>query len=301
MPGPTSSWTEISTYRQCPHRHKLQYTDRWKSPKTALPLELGILWHEIMDLHYSGIKEEGAPRIEAIIDLLNKNGARDPDHKFGPTALWMYDGYREWAKVEDRKWKEIVEVETAFEVPLLDTGILLTGRIDLLVIAWRHLWVVDHKASKTLPNDRELDLDDQTPLYIWAMRQAGYDVRGAILATTRTHQLKRPMDDEERFLRSTVYRADEELEAVVRDAAATITQARRTDVAHERHPDTQTCKWKCPYVEACIGGRRAAHLEDSILKGQGFRQSTGTYEPDRNERRIRVGNPQLRLVTDEGT
>jgi len=288
MPGLTTSWTEISTYRQCPHKHDLQYNHRWKSAKNSFPLDTGILWHEIMDLHYRGLKEEGVPRIEEIIELLNQHGAKDETEKVGPTSLWMYNAYREWAKQEDRRWDEIIEVETAFEIPLLDTGITLTGRIDLVVKAWRHLWVVDHKAVKTIPNDRELDLDDQTPLYIWAMRQAGYDVRGAILSFSRYQQLKRAMTMEERFRRESIYRADDELDSVVRDAAATVFAARE-DERRERHPDTMMCKWRCPYVEACIGGRRAPHLEESILSSQGFRQSQGSTS-------MRIEEPKLRAV-----
>lgn len=288
MPGLTTSWTEISTYRQCPHKHHLQYNDRWKAASNAYPLDVGILWHEILDLHYSGIKEEGAPRIELIIELLNKHGAKDEDQKVGPTVLWMYNAYREWCRSEDAKWSEIIEVETAFEVPLLDTGIILVGRMDLVVRAWRHLWVVDHKAVKTLPTNRELDLDDQTPLYIWAMRQAGYDVRGAILSFSRYQQLKRIMLPEERFRRDSIYRADAELESVVRDAAATV-MAAREDQRRERHPDTMMCKWRCPYVEACIGGRVASHLEEGILRSQGFRQSVDVKPTSRmDERKLRV-------------
>lgn len=292
MPGQTTSWTEISTYRQCPHKHHLQYNDRWKAQSNSLPLDVGILWHEILDLHYRGIKEDGRPRTPEIIALLEAHDAKDEDAKVGPTVLWMYHAYREWCQKEDAKWAEIIEVETAFEVPLLDTGITLTGRIDLVVKAWRHLWVVDHKAVKNLPSDRELDLDDQTPLYIWAMRQAGYDVRGAILSFSRYQRLKRDMVADERFRRESIYRADDELESVVRDAAATVVAARE-DPRRERHPDTMMCKWRCSYVEACIGGRRAPHLEAGILRSQGFHQSSSSSAVS-----MRTNEPTLRVVED---
>lgn len=290
MPGATTSWTEISTYRHCPHKWDLQYNGRWKAPKNNAPLDIGILWHEILDLHYRGIRDGDGPNTAGIIELLNQHGAKDEEEKVGPICLWMYHAYRDWCRKEDAKWAEIIEVETAFEVPLLDTGIMLTGRIDLVVRAWRHLWVVDHKAVKTIPNDRELDLDDQTPLYIWAMRQAGYDVRGAILSFSRYQRLKRDMTHDERFRRESIYRADDELESVVRDAADTVVAARE-DPRRERHPDTMMCKWRCPYVEACIGGRRAPHLEAGILRSQGFRQTTGEYTPLQEEPKLRIVDP----------
>jgi hypothetical protein len=181
----------------------------------------------------------------------------------------MYHGYRDYANMRDREW-QIIEVETAFQVPLLDTGIDLVGRIDLMARWKRHLWVVDHKAVGNLPKDKELDLDDQTPLYIWAMRQAGYDVRGAMLNHSRTNRLKRPMDEHERFSRDPIFRSDYELETVAREAAETVTMAYNPDVAAPRHPDTQLCKWRCPYLEPCMGGRKASHLERQLLEAKGF-------------------------------
>lgn len=271
----STSWTEISTFRQCPHKHKLQYMDRWRSDKVSRPLGLGILWHEIMDFHYRGVKDAGQPDTESIVEILNQHGAKDPEHPnhdLGATCLWMYHGYREWAKTFDFGWT-IKEVEIEFRVPLPGTNIELVGRIDLVIEFQRHLWVVDHKAVRNLPSNKELDLDDQTPLYIWAMRQAGYDVRGAILSHTRTWQLKRPMEPEERYQREMMFRTDEEIDTVVREATESIQAAYHPDQRSPRHPDPQSCRWRCPYLEPCIGGRKEDHLEVSLLKGLGFRQA----------------------------
>lgn len=286
---PSTSWTEISTFRQCPHKHALTYKERWQPPRLSRPLQIGLLWHEILDLHYRGIVEDGAPRIEAIIALLNEYGAKVEDHPLypiGSTCLWMYHGYRAWAQRWDGEWT-IREVETEFSVPLPDAPFLLNGRIDLLIEYKRHLWVVDHKAVKDLPYGKELDLDDQTPLYIWAKRQDGYDIRGAFLSHCRTQRLKRPMTEEERFSRDMVIRTDYELETVVQEAIASTRSAYHPDQTSPRHPDTHMCKWRCDFLEACIGGRKAAHLEQEILIATGF---------TRRER-----NRQLRLVPGDGT
>lgn len=272
----TTSWTEISTFRMCPHKHKLQYIDRWKAPKLSRPLTLGILWHTILEHHYGGIKEHGVPHVDLIVELLNQFGARDPNHphhEIGATALWMYHGYKRWADMWDREWR-IREVEVEFRVPLPNSDIVLVGRVDLVIEYRRHMWVIDHKAVKNLPYGKELDLDDQTPLYIWGMRQAGYDCRGAILSHTRTHKLKtREMDDDERFSRDWIYRTDDELDMVVQEATASIEAAYDPNQRHPRHPDPQSCKWRCPYLEPCIGGRKAPHLEVELLNGLGFERS----------------------------
>lgn len=282
----TTSWTAISTYRQCPHKYKLSYIDRWQPPSLSKPLRIGLLWHDLLDQHYNGMKQYKIPNIEQVIELLDINGARDPDHPehdVGATCAWMYDGYRDWSMSLFPQW-EIQEVEYEFRVPLLDTGVELVGRIDLLVRVGRHLWVVDHKAVKNLPTDKELDLDDQTPLYIWGMRQAGFEVRGAILSYSRYHKLVRPMSTSERFHREMIYRTDDELETVVSEAAASIRAAHSPDQAFERHPDPQMCKWRCPFLEPCLGGRKAPHLERELLQHLKF-----TQKP-----------PKLQLVPQEG-
>lgn len=285
MPNETTSWTEISCYRQCPHKHWLQYVERWKPEKYNRPLTTGVAWHEILDAHYRGIKDDGIPNTQKIIDILNQFGAKDPQHPqhdIGDVLLWMYHGYRDWVGHKtlgaDSGWT-IVEVEVDFEVPLPNSSIRLIGRIDLVVKYKGHYWVIDHKAVRNLPKGKELDLDDQTPLYIWAMRQHGYPVRGAILSHCRTWKLKRPMFPEERYSRDWMYRTDQEIDTVVREATASIESARSDQNQHQRHPDPQSCKWRCGYLEPCIGGRKEPHLEVELLKGLGFRQSVSSRHP----------------------
>lgn len=281
VPAPdTTSWSEVATYRQCPRKHQFQYIDRWRPPKVSKPLAIGILWHEIQEHHYLGVQATGDVRdpgkeaLERIIELLNQNGAKDPDHPdhaIGSVCLWMYHGYRQWAAEQDGGWK-IHDVEVEFRTALPGTDIELVGRIDLIVEAYRHLWICDHKASRNLPAKKELELDDQTPLYIWAVRQLGYDVRGAFLSYSRTNRLQRPMTLEERFVREPIWRTDYELEQVVREATASIQAAYSPAQAHERHPDPQNCKWRCPYLEPCLGGRKAEHLEVNLLQSLRFTQ-----------------------------
>lgn len=287
----TTSWSEVSTFRTCPHKHWLQYVEGWRPPKLNKPLAIGILWHEILEHHYRGIQATGDPAdpgkeaLTAIIELLNEHGAKNPDHpqhEVGATCLWQYHGYRRWAAPRDYPWT-IHEVEVEFEVPLPEVTTHLVGRIDLIVEYLGHLYIVDHKSSRNLPNQKELELDDQTPLYVWAVRQYGYPVRGAILSYSRTQQLKRPMNEDERFRRESIWRSDYELEVVVREAAQSIQMAYAPNQAHERHPDPQMCKWRCPYLDPCLGGRKAEHLEVEILRASQF-----TQKPR-----------QLRLVTED--
>lgn len=274
----TTSWTEISTRRDCPHKHKLHYIDGWRPAKINYRLAIGILWHQIMDLHYTSLATNMRERrrrevdLEPILDAFKVAGAKDPDHpdhEIAATCLWMYDGYRKYY-ANDPDW-EIIEVETEARVPIPGTDLTMVGRRDLIV-RWkrRHLWVVDHKANRNLPRERDFDLDDQMPIYLWQLRQDGVNAVGAIFSSSRTEKLKRPMTLEERFLRIPTFRTDAELETVVQEAADTIGSAYGPNATYERHPDPDRCGWKCQFIEACLAGRKAPHLEISMLRANGF-------------------------------
>jgi hypothetical protein len=268
-----TSWTELSTYRQCPHKHKLQYVDGWRPEQTSRPLTMGIAWHTIMEAHYQGlIVDDLAGSLEKIIKILEDWDARKPEgpnHEIGTTLAWMYDGYRKRWDVEDKQWEIIdVEGEIEFELP---SGIMLYGRYDLVIrLGKRFIWVVDHKGNKTLPSQKELDLDDQTALYIEGVRrQLKLPVRGAIINSARTDKLKRPMELRERYGRYPIHRTDNEIAMIVKEADATAVKS-KNDPERERHPDPQNCKWRCEYMEGCLGGRREPHLERQILLAKGF-------------------------------
>lgn len=268
-----TSWTELSTYRQCPHKHALQYVDGWRTDKLKKPLAIGIAWHKILEYHYQGmIVDDLAGALEQIIGVLDEWDARNPEseyHEIGAALAWMYDGYRQRWSVDDSQW-EIIDVEGEIELKL-PSGLVLYGRYDIVMrLSKRFIWVVDHKANKALPDQKELDLDDQTPLYIAGVRRKlGLPVRGAIINAARYDQLKRPMELRERFARYPIHRTDKEIDMVLREADATAVKA-KNDPERERHPDPQQCKWRCDYLEACLAGRREPHLERQLLLAKGF-------------------------------
>lgn len=271
----TTSWTEISAYRQCPHKHALSYVDGWREPTMSAPLVKGIAWHEVMEHHYRGIKLGAeVEALEAIVELLTDTyGAKDPEHPqhdIGTMLAWMYDGYREVWATDDRQW-EVIDVEGEIEVEL-PSGIKLIGRYDIVMrLQRRFVWVVDHKAMGDLPKKKELDLDDQTPIYIEGVRRKlGLPVRGAMLNVAKTKKLVRPMTMTERFARYPIFRSDREIAQVLADADATAQKAKTLDTARERHPDPQTCRWRCPFTEPCLAGRREPHLERELLLAKGF-------------------------------
>ena len=275
-----TSWSEIDTYRQCPFKHMLGYRERWSEPSVSMALQKGNLWHAVLEQHYLGIRAlEAKTRsnktlkaaVLAVDELLGK---RDPD-ELQELIRWMYNGYTE-KYMFDADW-EIVEVEWKGFAPLPNPSggpsrFMLKVKIDLIIRFRGRLWVVDHKSGKDLPGEKELDLDDQFGLYTWAMRQVGTPVMGSIHNAARTQRNKGFMELDTRMARTFLTRTDIELDTIAKEAYMTADKMwpQEFDPHHlpERTPNTDTCRWKCSFTEACLFSRKGGNLE-GMLKAHG--------------------------------
>lgn len=286
------SFSELDTLRQCPHKHALAYRERWVGPVTGPALRRGILWHSVMEAHYRFLmrlqQEQGGvtdprralllARREVMKLLVDETGHQTEDQEL---ILWMYDGYVEFYG-DDPDW-EILAVEHAPQVWLpTPTGgrsrFKLKLKIDLIARerGTRNIWVIDHKSGKDLPSKKELDIDDQFGLYTWALRSMGKNVFGSIHSAARTQRNKdqtkhfQPLD--ERFMRTRLYRTDQELDTLAIEAYRTFTAGYRmpTDLA-PRSPNPDTCRWRCDYTDPCLASRKGAD-EVELLTSLGFVQ-----------------------------
>jgi len=253
------SWSEISAARQCPHKHQLAYKERWRIETTSKALKVGLLWHEVLEQHYSG----------AAGDEIEQTIADHDDLEHRDLVRWMWDGYQQRYEIEP--W-ETVAAEEPFEVPLDREGrYILKGRVDLHVV-WRdRAYLVDHKSGARLPSDKELALEDQLGLYAWAMRELGRPVFGMCwnAALTKRNKIK-TQDLDDRFRRIYLHRTDSELDTVAAEALATIRYVYETG-AEWRAPDVERCRWRCDYTEACLLGRQnGPEIERDALRSYGF-------------------------------
>lgn len=304
----TVSFSELDCFKQCPHKHRLAYKDRWVSDQKAPALARGTLWHLVLEHHYRTIQAAqragcGVPTVDELATkvlplLYLPDGSQDEEQTL---IEWMYLGYLEQYGL-DPYW-DVVAVEHAPEVYLpTERGgrsrFKLKLKIDLIVRAEGRVWVVDHKSCKDLPRQKELDLDDQFGLYTWAMRQLGKKVFGSIHNAARTHRNKDPESDprarnaeglflnkdgsvskvqpqlqplDERFARARLYRTDEELQSLAVDAYRTAKMAYSLALDSEpRHTDPDRCGWRCNFTEPCLAGRKGID-EVEVLLGSGFR------------------------------
>jgi len=152
---------------------------------------------------------------------------------------------------------------------------------------------VDHKSGADLPSERELDLDDQFGLYTWGLRKLGVAVFGSIYSAARTRQTIEPKTLEERFSRTRLYRTDQELETLAREAWATARAFYRYRVGQEpRAPDSDRCRWRCPFTEPCLLGRKAGPgAERRFLESGGWEQVSPSEQLQRRGYRAPVEQP----------
>lgn len=283
----TVSNTELDAAKQCPHKHHLAYRERWASPGFSPALSLGILWHLVMQTHYWAIKTGSSDRERraAIAAIL----LDQPRPEEAELCAWMFDGYEERYGI-DPQW-EILEVEGQRLIRLpTSTGrpsrFFVRMRFDLLVRETlvllgkkrkQRIKLVDHKSGRNLPTQKELDLDDQFGLYTWGLRSLGEDVWGSVYSAARSQRNKvvaQPL--EERFARVPLWRGDYELETIAREAYAIASRAYAVPPGGgPRHPDSERCRWRCPYTEACLIGRKSGPgAEEEFLRSAGYVRQT---------------------------
>jgi hypothetical protein len=289
------SHSEIDAIRQCGHKADLAYRAHWVPARVGAALSLGRLYHEVMAEHYRAVQAGSSDlaRRRAVAEMLLQASGVNADE--ADLCAWMYDGYEErWGT--DPQW-EIIAVEDQRLIRLPNAAgrgsrFWLRMRADLLVRERLHavggtagaakIHVVDHKSGRNLPNERELDLDDQFGLYTWGYRRQGIDVFASLYNAARTQRNKvehQPLD--ERFSRTRLYRTGRELETIAREAYQTVrAHYQRPSGVAPRAPDTSPigphrCTAKCPFTEPCLLGRKAGpRAEQDFLASGGYRQLT---------------------------
>lgn len=292
------SYSELDTYRQCPLKHHILYGQRWtKPPKPDSALSKGSLYHKVMEEHYRLIKayqdthkgrnpkvgsEEEALLLEAckaeIWPMLWDSRAGRWISDVAELIAWMYEGHIEnYGTMPE--WR-IVGVEHQIITPLRDerkrrTRYHLKAKLDLVIRDRQSggLWVVDHKSGANLPNDMDLEIDDQFGLYTWAMREVNKPVLGSVHASNRTQRNKSFMPLDTRMRLTYLNRDKVELDNLALDAYEVARAAHppaSQRAARYSSPDPRSCSWKCDIKEPHLLMRRGRNPAD-VLREYGFK------------------------------
>ena len=291
------SYSELDTYRQCPLKHALGYGMRWtKPPRADGPLFKGSLYHAVMEEHYRLLKQyqeryrdrKYRMPAQAVEDFFVEARAEIMKLLVDPQTgeqsdvqnliEWMYDGYVE-NYGHDENWR-IMGIEHQINTPLRDENgrrsrYVLKAKIDLIIKDFSNggLWVVDHKSGANLPNDMDLEIDDQFGLYTWAMREVGKKIQGTIHAANRTQRNKGFMPLDTRMRRTYLNRGEAELTNLALDAyrvarAAHPPKGQKTPPYSA--PDPRQCGWKCDYKEPHLLMRTGRNVHE-VMTEYGFK------------------------------
>lgn len=305
--------SEIDAFRRCQLMWMLAYKDKWRIPEGERAddhaLTKGSLYHDVMEIHYKGLKmiQDGAISQEAGLDgiarqvsvLLWPQDGSDQS-ELQSLVWWMYQGYLE-RYGSDPQW-EILGVEVKFQSRLRTrdgkpTKYLLKGKLDLVIRDRKtgKIWIVDHKSGANLPDQMELDIADQFGLYAWLLRQAGIVVIGAIHSANRTtrNQGDRPENQDEfgeplkastkkqtleqRMRRTLLSRGDKELDAIAADALAVAVNAypeaaglNPLPIYSAPKPSMGGCNW-CDFLDPHLAARKGRAIQ-KVLPEFGFKQ-----------------------------
>jgi hypothetical protein len=308
------SYSELDAFRQCPLKHYLGYTKRWTAPKPPeSPLYKGTFWHDVMEVHYRAIQKarkqgKSEAAVEAAAEKAGRRAIRererlattDEEREVVDLITWMYEGYL--AKYQaDPQW-DILGVETRLEATLgpfpemVPEGTVaprfrLKAKLDIVVFDHEApgLWVVDHKSGANLPNQMDLEIDDQFGLYQALLLKKGHKTLGSIHSAARTTRnagdrpenqdengepikksnKKQTLDD--RMRRTYLNRGAAELQSIEFDAWATAMSAHASPLPVYSAPDPRSCGWKCDFKEQHLI-MRTGRPEDEVMTEYGFVQ-----------------------------
>jgi hypothetical protein len=257
-------------------------------------LDLGSLWHQVLEIHYKVLKSTQRSRVRArsvhtpqervnrawdlIRPLLRPEGGKSQSETQA-TVEWMYHGHIQTYGLDDDL--RVISVEDRRQVRLLNlqgrpSRFVLKIRADLVVLDLRTglRWIFDHKSCASLPTDYELDMDDQFGLYEWGYMATGVKIAGTMHDAARTKRLKtRELSLDERFARTPMRRTPAELDEIARDAylVARTAYGKFNTEAPYSSPDVRQCGWKCDFKEIHLHDRKGVKA-DSLMKDYGFRQ-----------------------------
>lgn len=257
-------------------QHWLDYRQRQPRPQGGYSAGLGVVWHLMMQDWYRGrqgrvSQDDLAVSIPATHLTWTPRSEAEQDSL--STLLWMWDGFLQTG--DAFRDGTVMGVEQEWVVPLprvsgqpSHVSVNLKVVIDLLIRRGADRWVVvDHKSQARHQEagslSRDMDMDDQLGLYLYAVRQrTGAPARHlsacwnyAVTTDTKT----KPRPPEDRFWLAWSARTDMAIDRIAIDAAqsALDAYARPLDVEPPRHADKENCRWRCNRREPCYYARDA--------------------------------------------
>lgn len=308
MPKIVVRHSELADFRQCPLKHRLKWIDGWEGEGASPASRLGTAIHYVLAQRYRRIRDqqkrfgygdwarfirEGSDypdRMEMLAQIYEATWEateaaihdQNLDEEAAETLRWMVQGYVEQHGV-DVDW-QVLAVETNLVVPFIEpTGKTSTRydfsyHVDLAVLDHSlggRVCIVDHKSTKRVLGQDDVDLMDQFGMYVWAWWRRTGQHAVPICNQIRTEMLKRAMALPERYERTRSFRTLTEMQNIAADALRTVKAAysKSNREAPYSAPDARQCGWKCDFKEVHLAIRkdpRGIDAAPSVLTARGF-------------------------------
>lgn len=181
------SVTQVNLYRQCQMAYKLRYVDGIQSKQAVIPIELGSLIHEYLELYYKQLQssktdsanahsmaletvtKEWQPKLTELANTAYMIGSEETSEallKLWSQAERIIKRYYVIHGAEDAEQHEFLYVELPLEVSI-QRGLQSVGQADLITrdrnSGFIYLW--EHKSAKSVPSTPYRLRDMQTALY----------------------------------------------------------------------------------------------------------------------------------------
>jgi hypothetical protein len=191
-------------YRRCEKQYafRYDYSSEGKElvPKISkAPLTRGTWLHSLIEAHFRG--DDWREVHQTYVNKFNTYFDEEKEELGDlPTeTAHIFRSYLRFYKEEEDRYVTVElhngdpAIEFVVEAELPD-GNLFKGRIDRLVedLEYGGLWIWDHKWVRTVPPTDERMMSPQAPMYVWALRENDYDVRGFLYNYGRTKAPTRP-------------------------------------------------------------------------------------------------------------
>jgi hypothetical protein len=200
--------TKIKMWRRCHRQYAFRYDTKpgKELVRTApsLPLKRGSWLHELQESYHRQLAGVGGSWRERQAELAAEfsNLFEEERAEYGDLpgeCERLFRSYLRFARDQGDTERYSVAtlrggggpaVEFVIEVPLTKFGIEdpFKGRVDILMEDHEYggLWVWDSKWVRSLPTPDERMMSPQSLMYVWALKQMGYDVRGFVFNYGRT-------------------------------------------------------------------------------------------------------------------
>lgn len=191
----------LKSFLRCPKQAQYKYAERLKKRVLTMrdkPLRRGTWFHALLEEYYMGRSwkakhKELTAQYNRLMDE-EKEALGDLPTEVAAlmrSYLWHYGANKE---DPTHGWR-VIGTEMTFEAVWPDSedgNDIYRCRVDMLAEDEWGLIIVDHKSHKTLPGHTFRMLDAASPLYIWAARESGYDVRSFVWNYVRTKVPTKP-------------------------------------------------------------------------------------------------------------